>query len=175
MRILIESPTSYRGRNSRPNIPALLLFVALTVGTGAVAYRFSPFGSQSAAQWYAMLLKADWLPPRNWLVPVWAALYVTMAIAAWLVWRERYHRGRTAAILAYSVQLLLNGLWAPLFFGFRNIGLGLFEIVALWVAVGWTMREFSRVRFAAAVIIMPYFVWMSVCVAMALSLWKLNP
>jgi translocator protein len=175
MRIPIESSTSYRGRNSRPNFPALLLFVVLALGAGAVAYRFSPFGSAAAAQWYAMLVKADWLPPRTMLVPIWAALYVLMAIAARVLWRERFHRGRTAAIFAYSLQLLLNAVWAPLFFGFRNIGLGLFEIVALWVAVGWTMREFARVKFAAAMTIFPYFAWMTVCVAMALSLWKLNP
>ncbi|HEY2145505.1 MAG TPA: TspO/MBR family protein [Steroidobacteraceae bacterium] len=175
MRIPIESSTSYRGRNSRPNLPALLLFVVLALGAGAVAYRFSPFGSREAAHWYDMLAKADWLPPRNWLVPVWGTIYVLMAVAAWIVWRERYHRNRTTAIIAYGVQLLLNALWAPLFFGLRNIGLGLFEIVALWVAVGWTLREFVRVRFAAGLMIVPYFLWMTACVAMAFSLWKLNP
>ena len=96
-------------------------------------------------------------------------------VIAWIVWRERYHRNRSSAIVAYSIQLLLNALWAPLFFGQRNIGLGLFEIVALWAAVGWTLREFARVKFAAGLLIAPYLVWMTVCVAMALSVWKLNP
>jgi tryptophan-rich sensory protein len=175
MRIPIESSTSYRGRNSRPNLPALALFVILALCAGAVAYRYSPFGSPQAAQWYGTLAKADWLPPRNWLLPIWGVIYVLMAVAAWIVWRERYHRSRTTAIIAYSIQLLLNALWAPLFFGQRSIGTGLFEIVALWVAVGWTLREFFRVRFAAGLWIAPYLVWMTVCVAMAFSLWKLNP
>ena len=175
MRIPIESSTSYRGRNSRPNLPGLLLFIILALGAGAVAYRYSPLGSPEAAQWYAALAKAPWLPPRGWLVPVWAAIYVLMAVAAWIVWRERYHRRRSIAIVAYSIQLLLNAIWAPLFFGLGNIGLGLFEIVALWVAVGWTMREFAQVRFAAGLMMVPYLIWMTVCVAMAFSLWKLNP
>jgi len=63
-----------------------------------------------ATQWYAALAKPEWLPPQNWFAPVWIALYVLMGIAAWLIWRERYHRGRTTAIAAYGVQLFLNAL-----------------------------------------------------------------
>src|SRR5580704_7503830 len=86
MRIPIENSTSYQGRNSRPNLPALLLFVVLALGAGAVAATFSPFRSAAAAQWYAMLAKPDWLPPRAWFAPIWVALYVLMGVAAWVVW-----------------------------------------------------------------------------------------
>jgi benzodiazapine receptor len=175
MRIPIESATTYRGRNSRPNLPALALFVGLALGVGAFAYLLSPAGSGAAAQWYAMLLKPPWLPPQNWFAPLCAALYVLMGMAAWLIWRERYHRARSAAIVAYVVQLLLNAAWAPLFFGLKNIGLGLFEIVALWLAVGWTVREFARVKPLAAWTLAPYFLGVGFAVAMNLQIWKLNP
>ena len=175
MRIPIENSTSYRGRNSRPNLPALLLFVALALGAGAVAAAVSPYRSAAAAQWYAMLAKPDWLPPRAWFAPIWVGLYVLMGTAAWIVWRERYHRGRTMAMIAYFLQLLLNALWPVLFFGLKNIGLGLFAIFALWAAVGWTLREFARVKLTAAGVMAPYFIWMTFSVAMMLSLWKLNP
>jgi benzodiazapine receptor len=175
MKIPIESSTSYRGRNSRPNWPALALFLVLALGAGALGLLFSPGFSASAAHWYAMLAKPDWLPPQKWFAPVWITLYVLMAIAAWTIWRERYHRGRTAAIGAYALQLLLNALWAPVFFGLKNIGAGLFDIVALWLAVGWTMREVARVRPAAAVIMVPYFLWLTFAAAVILAVWKLNP
>ena len=175
MRIPIESSTSYRGRNSRPNLPALALFLALTLGAAALGALFSPGFSSSAAHWYALLVKPDWLPPQKWFVPVLTALYVLMAIAAWIIWRERYHRGRSAAIGAYAVQLLLSALWAPVFFGLKNIGAGLFDIVALWLAVGWTMREFTRVRPAAAAVLVPYFLWVTFAAAINLAVWKLNP
>jgi translocator protein len=175
MRIPIEGSTSYRGRNSRPNLPALTLFVVLAVCVGALGAVFSPGVSASATRWYAMLAKPEWLPPQNWFAPVWAALYVLMGIAAWLIWRERYHRGRSTAIAAYSVQLVLNALWPPLFFGLKNIDAGLFDIVALWLAIGWTLREFARVRMAAAVILLPYFIWVTFATAINLAIWKLNP
>ncbi len=175
MRIPIESRTSYRGRNSRPNLPALAAFLVLALGAGAVGAAFSPGFSAPAAHWYAALLKPAWVPPQSWFPPVWIALYVSMATAAWIVWRERYHRGRAAAISAYCLQLLLNSLWPPVFFGLKNIDAGLFEIVALWLAVGWTLREFARVKFAAALILVPYFSWLTMIAALNLAMWKLNP
>ncbi len=175
MRIPIESSTSYRGRNSRPNLPALALFLALAIGAGAVGAIFSPGFSASAAHWYALLAKPAWLPPQKWFAPVWIALYVLMAVAAWIIWRERYHRNRGTAIGAYALQLLLNALWPALFFGLKNIGAGLFAIVALWLAVGWNLREFARVRPFAALILLPYFLWVTFAAAINLAVWKLNP
>jgi tryptophan-rich sensory protein len=120
-------------------------------------------------------MKPDWLPPQKWFVPVWTALYVLMAIAAWIIWRERYHRGRAAAITAFCIQLVLNALWAPMFFGLKNLDAGLLDIVALWLAVGWTMREFARVAPAAALILVPYFLWVTLAAAINLAVWRLNP
>jgi hypothetical protein len=108
MKIRIDSSTSYRGRNSRPNLPVLGFFLLLALGVAAVGAVFSPGLSASATQWYAALIKPEWVPPPQWFGPVWTALYISMAIAAWLVWRERYHRARAVAMSAYAAQLLLN-------------------------------------------------------------------
>jgi tryptophan-rich sensory protein len=175
MRIPVERSTSYRGRNARPNLPLLALLVALALGVELLSYVFSPAASPAAAHWYAALTKPDWLPPQRWFVPLWTALYVSMGVSLWLVWRERYHRARTAAVVVYALQLCLNALWSPLFFGLHNVGAGLFVSVALWTSVAWTLREFARVRPLAAIILVPYLVCVSVVTAMNLSLWKLNP
>jgi len=175
MRIPIQSSTSYRGRNSRPNWLILAAFVAAALGAGAVGAVFSPAVSAPAKHWYAMLAKPDWAPPNGWFGPVWTLLYVMMGTSVWLIWRERYHRARTAALAAYSVQLLLNAAWAPLFFGARNIGAGLFLIVALWLSIAWTMREFAAVRSAAAWMLAPYLIWVGFASALNLAIWKLNP
>ena len=66
---------------------------------------FSPAHSPATAQWYAGLAKPPWMPPSRWFGPVWIALYCLMGTAAWLVSRERYHERRSAALLAYFLQL----------------------------------------------------------------------
>lgn len=175
MRILIDSSTSYRGRNSRPNWLIFAAFVAAALAAGALAALFSPRMSAAANHWYATLAKPVWAPPNSWLGPGWLALYVLMGTAAWLVWRERYHRSRGAALAAYAVQLLLNATWAPLFFGNKNIGAGLFVIVALWLAIAWTIREFAVVKAAAAWLMAPYLICVGGACALNLAIWKLNP
>jgi tryptophan-rich sensory protein len=174
MKIVIENSTSYRGRNARPNWLALLAFIALALAAGAIGLFFSPARSAAAAAWYAALPKPPWIVPASWFGPVWTALYALMGIAGWLVSRERYHRKRDVALVAYGVQLALNALWAPLFFGLQNAGAGLFDIVALWLAIGWTIREFFAVRPAAAWLLIPYLLWVSFATALNFSIWHLN-
>jgi translocator protein len=102
------------------------------------------------------------------------ALYVLMGTSAWLIWSERYHRGRSAALAAYAIQLLLNAAWAPLFFGAGNVGAGLFVVVALWLSIVWTIREFSAVKASAAWMLVPYLIWVGFASALNLAIWKLN-
>lgn len=175
MRIPIESSTSYRGRNSRPNWLALFAFVASGFAAGGLGAAFSPAFSDAGAVWYAGLTKPPWTPPDRWFGPVWTFLYLTMGVAVWIVWGERYHRGRNSALLAFAVQFLLNALWAPLFFGVRNVGLGLLISIALWLSLAWTVREFAGVRAVAASLMLPYLAWISFALALNLVIWRRNP
>jgi tryptophan-rich sensory protein len=174
MRIPIESSTSYRGRNARPNWLILATFIAGAFAAGALGAMFSPAVSAESRRWYALLAKPDWAPPMSWFGPVWSTLYVLMGTAAWRVWRERYHRQRRAALAAYAIQLLLNAAWAPLFFGSGSIGAGLFVVVALWLAIFWTIREFAMVKPGAAWMLAPYLAWVGFAGALNFAIWKLN-
>jgi benzodiazapine receptor len=175
VRIPIESSTSYRGRNSRPNWLVLLAFVALVFAAGGFGAVFSPAFSPSNALWYAALAKPAWTPPNQVFAPAWTAQYLAMGIAVWIVWSERYHRGRNRALLAFAVQLLLNALWAPLFFGARSTGLGLLLVVALLLALIWTVREFISVRLVPACLMLPCIAWVSFALALNLAIWRQNP
>jgi benzodiazapine receptor len=170
VKIPIEGSTSYRGRHSRPNWLVLMGFIALALAAGAVGALLA--GSTGA--WYASLVKPPWTPPDRWFGPVWTLLYVLMGTAAWLIWHERYHRARNAALFAYAVQLALNASWAPVFFGLRSIGAGLFLIVALWLSLVWTLREFSVVRPAAMWLMVPYQAWVTLAMGLNLSIWRRN-
>lgn len=122
--------------------------------------------------WYRPLAKPDWTPP-DWLFgPVWTALYVMMAIAAWLVWRTQDRIG-PAMVLFFS-QLALNFAWSFLFFGARSPWLGVVDIAFLWVAVLLTMVVFFSKSRIAGWLFVPYLMWVSFAAALNVAVWQLN-
>ncbi|HEY6104246.1 MAG TPA: TspO/MBR family protein, partial [bacterium] len=94
----------------------LVAFVLVCFGAGAVG---SWFTTPALDGWYADLRKPTWNPP-NWIfAPVWSALYLMMAIAAWLVWRKGGFGASGGAMTLFAAQLILNVAWSALFFGLR--------------------------------------------------------
>jgi tryptophan-rich sensory protein len=123
--------------------------------------------------WYASLQKPAWNPP-NWLFgPVWTLLYLSMAVAVWLVWRERGFAASLPLAL-FAVQLILNALWSIIFFGWKRPGLALVEIFFLWAAIFATMLSFWRVSQIAAWLMWPYLMWVTFAGFLNLAIWKLN-
>lgn len=96
-----------------------------------------------------------------------------MAIAAWLVWRVD-PRWRNPAIIAYGVQVALNLLWTPLFFGLGWRGLALLDILLLDVAVAVTIAAFWKVHRTAALMMLPYLASILFATVLNYSVWSLN-
>jgi tryptophan-rich sensory protein len=103
--------------------------------------------------------------------PVWTVLYIAIAVAGWLVWRRV---GWGPALGAYAVQLALNAAWTPLFFGAGAYGLALAEILVMWLAIGVTVVLFWRVSRPAAVMLVPYWAWVTYATALNFAIWRLN-
>ncbi len=152
-------------RRSTPGIGQQI--VGLLVFLGA-AFAVAAIGGLSSAAnvdgWYVTADKAPWSPP-NWLFgPAWTFLYTAMSVAAWLVWRTRDRRA-PKAIRVYAVQLALNFLWTPVFFGLYPflgsaalwIALGI--IVALIGAIIWTILVFRPISGWATLLLTPYLAW----------------
>lgn len=105
--------------------------------------------------WYAGLAKPGWTPP-DWLFgPVWTILYLTMAYAAWRVWVTAPPSLRWL----YALQLVLNILWTPLFFGFHQPALALVDNIVLVAAVAATGFFFWHHDRLAGLLFLPYLAW----------------
>ena len=143
-----------------------LTFVA--AACGAIA-------SLDAASFYAQLARPSWAPPSSVFGPVWSALYLLMAIAAWLVWRERGRRVRGVALGLYVVQLVVNALWSWLFFAWHRGALAFADVVLLLVLIAMTLVAFLRVRALAGVLLVPYFAWVAFATALTWAVWRANP
>src|SRR5579884_3654298 len=85
-RVTLRRSTSWSGRMSRDWI-ALLIFVGICFAVGASG---SVVTASSVKTWYPGLLKPAGTPPPWVFGPVWSILYLLMAAAAWMVWRQRF-------------------------------------------------------------------------------------
>lgn len=134
----------------RRDLLALAGWVLLCFAAASMGGFFKP------GEWYVALQKPAWNPPGWIFGPVWTALYLMMAVAAWLVWRHSGWGKQRTPLALFLVQLTLNALWTPLFFGLHWIGVAFTEIVLLWLAIAATIAGFRPVSRLAAWLLMPY-------------------
>lgn len=128
----------------------------------------------SAGAEYAQLTQPSWAPPASVFGPVWTVLYLMIAVSGWLVWRQAGLQRARDALMLYAVQLLLNALWTPLFFGGDWYAVAFVDIVALWLTLVATIVLFARHHRVAAVLLLPYLAWVTFAAALNFSIWQLN-
>lgn len=151
-----------------PAIIALAIFIALNLAAAASGAVFRP------GDWYASLAKPSWVPP-NWAFPlVWSVLYAMITASGWLVWQQA---GWSAlpALSIYVVSLVLNAAWSGLFFGQRRMDLAMIDVVLLWLSITAVIAQFWPIRPLAALLLVPYLVWVTIASTLNFKMIQLNP
>jgi tryptophan-rich sensory protein len=157
-------------KNSSSLLTKIIIMVVVAELAGIVG---SVFTFPAIGSWYASLVK-PWFTPPSWVFgPVWTILYALMGIAAGLVWHAKKTPAHPA-LKIYFVQLGLNVIWSLLFFGLRSPLLALVEIVILWFAIALTIRAFYPISKNAAMLLVPYILWVTVATALNAGVWLLN-
>ena len=128
----------------------------------------------SVRGWYNDLRQPAFMPP-NWLfAPVWLILYTLLAIVLTMLIIKRPKPAVRDAQRLFLVQLVLNALWTPLFFGWHWIFLACLDIFALWAAIIWLVIQIRPLKPLAAWLLLPYLLWVSLAVCLNVSIWFLN-
>ena len=142
------------------------IFLASCFAAGSTGALFEP------GKWYESLAKPAWTPP-NWLFPVaWSTLYLCIAAAAA---RVAPLEGSQYAMAFFALQIALNTLWTPVFFGLKRMGAGMAVLIALWIAVAATLGTFWSLDWIAGLLLVPYLAWVTVAGALNYSVWRMNP
>ena len=145
------------------------LFLIFLATTGAAATTGAVFGPGA---WYQGLAKPSWTPP-GWVFPVaWTTLYILMALAAT---RVAPLSAAGYALAFWALQITLNTLWTPIFFGAHRMGMAMIIIALLWVTVAAMLVAFWRLDRIAAVMIVPYLGWLSIAASLNFWIWRNNP
>ena len=101
-------------------------------------------------------------------------LLITLPLVAWLVWRKGGFASARWPLGIFLVQLALNTLWSFLFFAQQSPGLAAIEIVVLWLAIAATAIAFWRHSLVAALLLVPYFAWVTYAAALNIAIVRLN-
>ena len=144
------------------------LFLTFLAACGAAAATGAMF---QPGAWYDGLDKPSWTPP-DWVFPTaWTALSILLA---WSASRVAPLPGNGQALAFWALQIALNTLWTPVFFGLHRIGAGMVVILMLWAAVAATLVAFWRLDWIAGLMFAPYLLWVTIASALNFSVLRLN-
>jgi tryptophan-rich sensory protein len=149
----------------------LIVLIILCFGIAALGGLTT---TPSIPNWYAGLAKPTWTPPGWIFGPVWSILYLSMAVAAWLVWRKSGLQGAAMPMAFFAIQLFFNAAWSWLFFGLHNCGAAFIDILLLWTAIAATTVAFWRRSLLAGLLFVPYLGWVSFAAVLNFAIWRLN-
>lgn len=153
------------------NIAVLAACVAVPLAVGLLSGLATASGVED---WYPGLRKPAFNPP-NWVFgPMWTLLYVLMGISLYWIWTAPRGRARARALIVFAIQLALNCAWSFLFFAFHKIGIALVEIALIWCAVLLMIFVFRQVHKPAALLQVPYLLWVTFATVLNAALWRLN-
>lgn len=150
----------------------ILIAVAICLFVGFL----SGFATQSSmTDWYVDLNKPNFNPP-NWIfAPVWTVLYILMGVSAGIVWSKGFHhKWVKTAMYHFLFQLIFNAAWSLAFFGLRSPSYALLIIIILLALIVLTMKWFRIVSKTAALLLIPYLLWVSFATLLNYSIWQLN-
>jgi len=145
------------------------LTATLTVGALGGFFTFSEIPT-----WYAALVKPSFNPPNGLFGPVWTTLYAMMGYSFYLIWRLPSSAQQKKAMLIFGIQLLLNAGWSFVFFKCHALFGAIIEIVALWLSILYTIFLFYPLQKKAALLLIPYLLWVSFATVLTIAIWQLN-
>ncbi len=111
------------------------------------------------SKWYNSLSKPFLSPPASVFRPVWSILYI-LIIASFILYALKHSElDKIKGYIFFGLQMILNGLWSPIFFYFQNMFLAFICIILMDIFVILTIKEFYKISKPAGLLLIPYLVW----------------
>lgn len=115
------------------------------------------------------------LTPPGWVFPVvWTVLYALMGFGAARISLEEGCKHRKQGLNLYVAQLIVNFFWPLLFFNAMAYGFALLWLILLWILVAAMILVFYRCDKTAALLQLPYLLWLSFALYLNWGVWRLN-
>lgn len=156
-------------------MPKYLKLIGLILLCELVGIVGSVYTISAIPTWYLGLNKPFFSPPNYLFGPVWTTLYALMGISIFRILElKKKNKKVNGAANLFWIQLFLNGIWTPIFFGSRQLLLALIVIMFMWLYILKTIKAFAKIDKLSAYILYPYLAWVSFATILNFSIWFLN-
>lgn len=115
------------------------------------------FGNSSSN--FDNIPKPNFTPPAFVFPIVWIILFTLMGISSYIIFSSD-SKNKTKALIIYGIQLVLNSLWSFFFF---NLNWYLFSFIWILIILFFVLLmiyEFYKINKCAALIQIPYVLWL---------------
>ncbi len=124
--------------------------------------------------WYHGLQHPLFSPP-DWLFSVvWAILYIMLGASGYYLTRQGCKGKCRKVMWIFIIQLALNALWSPLFFGMHAVMLALLVVTAMLALTFWLLNAMKPISRAAMWLMIPYAGWLCFAWLLNCGIWVLN-
>ena len=131
--------------------------------------------TRGGAKLYEQAIVQPPLSPPGIVFPiVWGILFALMGVSAARIDTSPASAARTRGLAVFLVQLAFNFFWSILFFNFQAFGAALVWLAVLWLLIVWMIAEFAKVDKTAALLQVPYLLWVSFAAYLNAGVWRLN-
>lgn len=151
------------------NIFSFIVNLALPLGVGFLAAN----ATKDSVDYYKTINRPALSPPAIVFPIVWTILYTLMGISAYLITASD-SPNKMFAIKIYVMQLVINFSWSIIFFNYKNFQLAYIILVILWISVAFMIPVFYTISKPAALLQIPYLLWITFAGYLNWNIIKLN-
>ena len=155
--------------NNKINVKQLIISIIIPLLVGTV----SGLLSMNSMQQYEFIQKPPLSPPAIVFPIVWTILYILMGISSYLIYSCNC-TDRNKALTVYAIQLAVNFIWPLIFFNAGAYLIAFVWLVLLWLLVLYMILLFYPINKAAALLQIPYLVWLTFAGYLNYSVYMLN-
>ena len=149
------------------------IYLFWIVLSGAVGF-LSGLLSRNGIQYFTKVAQPPLSPPPFLFPIVWTILYALMGISAARISLASKSATRSRSLNLFIAQLIVNFFWSPIFFNAKAYGFALIWLLVLWILVLWMILAFRKVDRTAALLQLPYLLWLTFAVFLNYGVWMLN-
>lgn len=126
-------------------------------------------------EWYDALNKPAFTPPGGTIGIIWAVLFALIALAAAIIYyKKNFSKESKTFWLIFAVNYISNQLFSYFQFSQKNLLAASIDCLIVAVTALLLILSARKISRAAALLLIPYFLWTAFATYLSFSIYSMN-